>query len=186
MQNSRKPRASILHVIPHFSSLRRKCASDARIRAALEYVEAHALNRRFHTSSLSDHLNLSPSRVQHLFQQHLGMSPTQVFKLRQLERAKYLLDTTFLLIKEVMAEIGRNDLSHFVRDYKKIYGHTPVQRRKQLGKHRKSPTAYWRPTAHSGFLRAARAIIQRAASNFRDSDVPATQHEAAVAVLANN
>ncbi len=102
------------------------------MRAALEFIETYELNRKFRTSNLSDRLNLSPSRVQHLFQQHLGMSPTQVFKLRQMEWAKYLLDTRFLRIKEVMAEIGRNDLSHFVRDYKKLYGRTPAQGRKQL------------------------------------------------------
>jgi AraC-like DNA-binding protein len=100
------------------------------MRAALDFLLRHELRREFRTESLSDHLNLSPSRVQHLFQQHLGMSPTQVFKLRQMETAKDLLDSTFLRVKEVMAAAGRHDPSHFVRDFKRMFGYTPAQRRK--------------------------------------------------------
>ena len=131
MQRSRKPRAFTLHCIPPLSVIRQKCASDPRMQAALDFLLAHELKRKFCTEALSDHLNLSPSRVQHLFQQHLGMSPTQVFKLRQMETAKERLDSTFLRVKEVMAAVGRHDLSHFVRDFKQLFGYTPAQRRKR-------------------------------------------------------
>ena len=100
------------------------------MQAALDFLLAHKLDRKFRTEALSHHLNLSTSRVQHLFQQHLGMSPTQVFKLRQMETAKDRLDSTFLRVKEVMAEVGRHDFSHFVRDFKRMFGYTPAQRRK--------------------------------------------------------
>jgi AraC family transcriptional regulator of arabinose operon len=99
------------------------------MRAALDFLMKHELTREFRTEDLSDHLNLSPSRVQHLFQEHLGMSPTRVFKLRQMETAKERLDSTFLRVKEVMAEVGRHDFSHFVRDFKRMFGYTPAQRR---------------------------------------------------------
>jgi AraC-like DNA-binding protein len=45
--------------------------------------------------------------------------------------AKVLLETTFLSVKEVAAKSGFNDLSHFVRDFKKMNGLTPTDHRMQ-------------------------------------------------------
>ena len=47
---------------------------------------------------------------------------------RQL-RAKELLASTFLSVKEVMSSAGLTDMSHFVRDYKLTFGETPSQTR---------------------------------------------------------
>ena len=44
----------------------------------------------------------------------------------RLERAKHLLDTSFLSVKEITHSVGLNDESHFVRDFKKAYGASPT------------------------------------------------------------
>jgi len=41
-----------------------------------------------------------------------------------------LLETTFLSIKETMMAVGMTDASRFVRDFKKVSGHTPTEYRK--------------------------------------------------------
>jgi AraC-like DNA-binding protein len=46
-----------------------------------------------------------------------------------MERAKYLLETSFLSVKEITYSVGLNDESHFARDFKKAYGVPPTNYR---------------------------------------------------------
>ena len=43
-----------------------------------------------------------------------------------MERAKNLLESSFLSVKEIAYQVGLNDESHFVRDFKSTYGFTPA------------------------------------------------------------
>ena len=43
-----------------------------------------------------------------------------------MQRAKELLETTFLNAKEITAETGYKDESHFVQNFKAAYGATPL------------------------------------------------------------
>jgi AraC-like DNA-binding protein len=47
-------------------------------------------------------------------------------------RAKILLETTFLSVKQIMTEVGLSDESHFVRDFKSAYGESPTKFRHSL------------------------------------------------------
>jgi transcriptional regulator GlxA family with amidase domain len=38
--------------------------------------------------------------------------------------------TTFLSVKEISAAVGIHDESHFLRDFKTLYGATPTERRR--------------------------------------------------------
>ena len=46
-----------------------------------------------------------------------------------MERARHLLETSFLSVKEIAHQVGLNDESHFVRDFKKAYGEPPTRYR---------------------------------------------------------
>ena len=81
-------------------------------------------------SQLARVVNLSPSRFNHLFKTEIGTSPLQYLKVLRMERAKVLLTNTFLSVKEIMASVGVNDPSHFVREFKKNCGLTPSQYRR--------------------------------------------------------
>jgi hypothetical protein len=59
-----------------------------------------------------------------------------------MERAGDLLETSFLSVKEIAHAVGLNDESHFVRDFKTIYGVTPTRYRTLLvGTHPNESTA---------------------------------------------
>ena len=47
-----------------------------------------------------------------------------------MEHSADLLTGTFLSVKEITFEAGFRDESHFVRDFKRIYGMTPTEYRK--------------------------------------------------------
>jgi transcriptional regulator GlxA family with amidase domain len=75
-------------------------------------------------------VNLSPSHLYHLFKAETGETPCRYLKMLRMKRAKELLETTFLTVKEIVAVMGINDGSHFMRDFKKQYTMTPTQYRR--------------------------------------------------------
>ena len=89
------------------------------------------LGREVSLNELAQSLNLSTSRLRHLFKDETGVSPAQYLKLQRMQRAKELLEATFLNVKEVMLQVGVKDKSSFVRDFKKLYGLSPSRYRVQ-------------------------------------------------------
>jgi YesN/AraC family two-component response regulator len=83
-------------------------------------------------SEMAQIVNLSPSRLRYLFKREVGVAPGHYLRKFRLERAKELLETTFLSVKEIITRIGVNDQSHFIREFKKAYGLTPAQYRMSL------------------------------------------------------
>ncbi|MBA2732238.1 MAG: helix-turn-helix transcriptional regulator [Acidobacteria bacterium] len=102
---------------------------DSRIQKVLILMEANP-RRALSLREIASTVNLSASRLRLLFKAATGMSPTQYFKLLKMQEAKSLLETTFLTVKQIAARIGIKDVSHFVRDFKKAYGMSPIQYRK--------------------------------------------------------
>lgn len=76
-------------------------------------------------------VNLSESHLQQLFRREIGMSPVQYLRDLRLEKAKVLLENSFLRVKEIRLEVGIKDQSHFVHDFKANYGAAPSEYRKQ-------------------------------------------------------
>jgi YesN/AraC family two-component response regulator len=83
-------------------------------------------------NEMAQSVNLSPSRLRYLFKTHVGIPPAQYLRAFRMQRAKELLETTFLSVKEIRTTIGVNDHSHFIREFKKSYGMTPAQYRSRL------------------------------------------------------
>jgi len=94
------------------------------------------MREEFHRESslneMAQFVNLSPSRLRYLFKSEIGMPPAQYLKAFRMQRARELLETTFLSVKEIISSIGVNDQSHFIREFKRTYGLTPAQYRMSL------------------------------------------------------
>ena len=71
-------------------------------------------------------VNLSVWRLCHIFKSDVGMPPMRYLRLLRMERAKVLLESSFLSVKEIAFQVGLNDESHFVRDFKSTYGYSPA------------------------------------------------------------
>ena len=93
------------------------------------------LDRKLRVEEIAESVNLSPSYLRQLFKTETGLSPLQYLMELRMRRAKLLLETTFLRIKEIMNQVGVRDKSHFGRGFKRMYGTTPRQHR---ARHRKS------------------------------------------------
>jgi AraC-like DNA-binding protein len=77
-------------------------------------------------------VNLSVWRLCHLFKSDVGMPPMRYLRVLRMERAKDLLESSFLSVKEIGFRVGLTDESHFVRDFKATYGLSPACYRTQF------------------------------------------------------
>jgi two-component system, response regulator YesN len=101
---------------------------DRRIQKVVAMIEAEQSNAA-KSSDLARAVNLSVWHLSHLFRREIHMSIIDYRRKRRLAKARQLLESTFLSIKEIMAVMSVNDRSHFTRDFKKIYGLSPTQYR---------------------------------------------------------
>jgi transcriptional regulator GlxA family with amidase domain len=77
-------------------------------------------------AELAQSVNLSVWRLCHIFKTDVGMPPIRYLRVLRMERAKDLLESSFLSVKEIAYQVGLNDESHFVRDFKSTYGLSPA------------------------------------------------------------
>src|SRR5205814_9847314 len=99
-------------------------AGDLRIRFVLALMERYRA-MPLSVDELARAVNLSPAHLRRLFQRELGRSPAQISRELRLDHARHLLQSSFLTVKQVMAETGWNDPSHFSREFKRRYGRAP-------------------------------------------------------------
>jgi len=145
-QQSRFPRfSSDGHVLSHCSedgamstSERRRVKTGRTITKADWRVEkvchiitsaCSAQGRPISLGVAAKSVNMSSSRLRHIFKAETGMSPGKFAKMQRLFRAAELLKSSAMSVKEIIAEIGVNDSSHFTRDFTKVFGVTPTDYR---------------------------------------------------------
>ena len=104
---------------------------DRRVQAVIAYM-LDDLSRPLRLQEVAHLVNLSASRLQHLFKADTNMTPAQYLKSLRMQRAKQLIDSTFLNTKEIMKRVGMKDESHFVREFKRIYGLPPGSYKQRL------------------------------------------------------
>jgi transcriptional regulator GlxA family with amidase domain len=104
---------------------------DRRVAWAIHEMERR-MAESLRVADLAVGVNLSVSQFTVIFRASTGRSPAQHLRRLRLERARVLLETTFLSIKEVRASVGINDASHFTRDFAKAYGESPRMWRQRV------------------------------------------------------
>jgi AraC-like DNA-binding protein len=103
---------------------------DYRIRILVAHLESN-LHQPLVLEELASLVNLSVSRLQHLFKEETGMTIGQYLRHLRLDAASMLMKTTCLTVKEVQGKVGYSDTSQFIRDFKQTFGVTPLQYRKE-------------------------------------------------------
>src|SRR5689334_14048326 len=86
-------------------------------------------SRNLTLGKMAETANLSPPYFCYLFKTITGVPPAKYLKSLRLQQAAMLLSTTFLSVKEIVRQVGMGDESHFVRDFKRVYGMTPSEYR---------------------------------------------------------
>jgi transcriptional regulator GlxA family with amidase domain len=77
---------------------------DRRVQTVIALMRNN-LEYELPLSELVRVVNLSPSHLQRLFKAELGITTFRYMKLLRMERARYLLESSFLSVKEIMKTV---------------------------------------------------------------------------------
>lgn len=85
---------------------------------------------RLKVSDLEGKMNYSSAQLNRLFNEHTGMPPGEYLMRHKFRYAMNMLLNTDIPIREISMEIGYSNLSHFFGNFKKMYGITPGECRR--------------------------------------------------------
>ncbi|HEU0253836.1 MAG TPA: AraC family transcriptional regulator, partial [Pyrinomonadaceae bacterium] len=102
-----------------------------RVKRVIELMQGDP-SRTFTLRKMAESVNLSPPYFCYLFKTITGVPPAKYLKSLRMQEAATLLTTTFLSVKEIVRCVGLTDESHFVRDFKRLYGVTPSEYRNRV------------------------------------------------------
>lgn len=72
------------------------------------------------------------AQLTRIFRQATGATPGAFLHAMRMQRARTLLERTSLPVRDVMAQVGISDRSHFARDFSRECGSSPRGFRQQL------------------------------------------------------
>ena len=99
-----------------------------RVKRVIELMQGEP-DRVFSLGKMAESVNLSATHFCFLFKSVTGIPPARYLKSLKMRHAATLLTSTFLSVKEIVRRAGFTDESHFVRDFKRIYGMRPSEYR---------------------------------------------------------
>ena len=101
---------------------------DPRVRAAVDFMNANS-DRKITVEDLAKLANISSVHFSRLFKLETGRTASSYLIGLRLAKARQLLRTTFLSVKEVMAAVGYYSKGHFARHFKRQFGVSPSEYR---------------------------------------------------------
>ena len=97
------------------------------------------LEYQWTVGEMADMVDLSQPHLQKLFRAETGLSPLAYLKNLRLDLARTLLEDSFQQVKQICVETGLYNQSHFASDFKKRFGLTPTEYRKEYWAIEQSP-----------------------------------------------
>ena len=104
-------------------------AAPAKLREAILLMERNLVNPR-PVRRIAGDIGVSQRHLERLFHTHTGVTPVRYYIDVRLDRARGLITQTELSAIEVAAACGFTSPEHFARTYKKRFGASPSQDRK--------------------------------------------------------
>ena len=107
---------------------------------AVELIDAH-VSEPLKVPEIAKHVGLSQRQLERQFHKAMGCSVVQFSLLTRLQRARVLLISTDLTVREVSADCGFNSLSHFAYAFRKCFRKRPSDYRQAWPEQETEP--YW-------------------------------------------
>lgn len=101
---------------------------EERIVDIMRYVQSHY--RDVTLEELSENFHLSAPYLSKYIREHTGSTFQEIVKKARMKKAKSLLKETNRTVESIAADVGYETVEHFNRLFKKNYGMTPVQFRR--------------------------------------------------------
>ena len=103
--------------------------SPYTLKQLLEWIDQH-IQQSLTLSDLAEQTQLSEYHFAHMFKQSMQMPPHQYVMQRRLELAHQALQQTTANMTDISEQYGFSSSSHFSHRFKKHFGYTPSQMRK--------------------------------------------------------
>lgn len=113
-----------LRVSPNYSHAIQKCC---------DYIEL-SLDRRIRTADLAALVGYTEYYLTEKFKKETGQSVSSYIRYARVERAKVLLESTDLSIREIAEQLAFNTVNYFIQSFRDTAGYTPAQYRKRFQK----------------------------------------------------
>ena len=97
------------------------------------YIREH-LNEELGRTELAQLVFLNPDYLSHIFRERAGMPLVDFITAERMKKAKELLTSTDLPIRDVALAVGYANISYFSRQFKRSQGQTPLEFRKTAEK----------------------------------------------------
>jgi AraC-like DNA-binding protein len=101
---------------------------EQRVLKILKMVEA---GTTFSIRDLAAEFRLSPGYLQRLFKNETGICMGEWLSEQRLQRAAYLLSSSYMSVKEITHAIGYEHTSSFIRAFERRFLQAPARYRKQ-------------------------------------------------------
>jgi AraC family transcriptional regulator len=106
---------------------------NPQVQTVIQFMNSN-LERRISLTDLANVANLSPSHLSHLFKTQTGLSPGEYLRRLRMEKARHLLATSLLSVKQIMAMAGYANTSNFVRHFRRYFAFAPSEYRQRTYK----------------------------------------------------
>ena len=100
-----------------------------RLKQVFTYVDEH-YNERIYVSDLANVLNMSTDNFFKYFKEFTKMTPTEYINHYRIGQAESLLKATDLPVTDISLSTGFDNVSYFIKTFKKYLGITPNRYRK--------------------------------------------------------
>ena len=111
---------------------------ERRVLKILKMVEA---GTTFAIRDLAAEFRLSPGYLQRLFKNETGICMGEWLSEQRLQRAAYLLSSSYMSIKEITHAVGYEHTSSFIRAFERRFLQAPARYRKQSKVRRETAAA---------------------------------------------
>lgn len=111
---------------PHTSA--RDLRKTMQLRKVIDYIDAH-LGNAVTLEDMAQAASMSPKYFCRFFSQMTHHTPIEYLNMQRIEYACYALSTTDQPVTDIALECGFNDVSYFIRIFRRYKGITPGQYR---------------------------------------------------------
>ena len=107
--------------------------ADAAPSEMLRYIETH-FNENLTLSALAKKCFYSPKYFSRVFKERYGITVSEYIQKKRMEKGRELLEDTDCTVEEISSMVGYCDATHFYKYFKRFYGITPKEHRKNKAK----------------------------------------------------
>lgn len=103
----------------------RQKAMDDRIELVIEFILANYQDPNLNISLIGQHFDMKPTYLSKLYKDHTGEGLLEFINRTRIDHAKHLINESVKNVGEIAGCVGYNDVTVFIRTFKKYEGITP-------------------------------------------------------------